>query len=93
MKGILLRHASPASPFHENSTPWNFQTGSNKFVEVSTAYANNSVDYQNALNQALLNLNVVALLNTGVSYTGADGKQYTFGYWNDTPLPGTTMAW
>ena len=52
-----------------------------------------TVDYQNALNQAILNLNVVALLNTGVAYTGADGKKYTFGYWNDTPLPGTTMAW
>jgi hypothetical protein len=31
MKGILLRHASPSSPFHENSAPWNFQTGSNNF--------------------------------------------------------------
>jgi hypothetical protein len=28
MKGILLRRALPASPFPENSTPHNFQTGS-----------------------------------------------------------------
>src|SRR5204863_9333182 len=31
-RGILLRRASPANLLHENSTPWNFKTGSETWL-------------------------------------------------------------
>jgi hypothetical protein len=38
-------------------------------------------------------VNLVALLSPSTVYAGADGKKYSFGFWNDTPVPGTTLVW
>lgn len=88
--GIFIR-----SPGGVRVRPSSFLDGFQTVISICEF--NQSVDsdsnFPAAQAQSILNLNLIDLLDPLATHADTDGSAWTFGFWNDLPVAGTTLAW